>query len=319
MPISRLLTDVLINLLFCMALLALSHYIDNRLNKRVPWIIQPIKRLLVQALCQILGALSLFICLAILYYIFADPVHTPSPVVSLRQGFYSIISIILWALVISTLNTGEFLLRNWKMATINAAEYKIRAAQNKQLAAETELQALKLQLDPHFVFNNLSALSELILKDQQLGYEFTENLTNIYRYLLINARKKLVPLSEELKFLDAYLFLIKHRMGRGAIFHINIDVSKLDLLIPPVTLQLFIENALKHNRTEEENPLAVSIYTNDYDELVVSNNRLPLIKKPHSTGIGLKNVIDRYALLCDKKPSIEEGNETFVVKVPLIK
>lgn len=319
MPISKLIIDVLINLLFCVAVVALSVFIDSILNKKISWMVHPIKRLLTQTLFQILGALSLIILLSGLYSIFGDPVNAQTSPISLRQVLYVVISIILWALMISALNTGDFLLKNWKIATLNAAAYKIKAAENKQLVAEIELQALKLQLDPHFVFNNLSVLSELILKDQQLGYEYTENFTKVYRYLLINSKKKLVPLSEELKFLDAYLFLINNRMGGGSVFQVNIDESKLDMLIPPVTLQLFIENALKFNRTEEENPLVVRIYSNDNDELVVYNTRLPLIKKPYSTGIGLKNIIGRYALLSDRKPSIEETDEAFIVKVPLIK
>jgi two-component system, LytTR family, sensor kinase len=319
MPVSKLIIDVSINLLFCVAVVGLSIFIDRILNKKISWMVHPIKRLLTQALFQILGALSLIVLLSCLYSIFGDPVNVQTSHISLRHVLYAVISIILWALMISALNTGDFLLKNWKTATLNAAEYKIKAAENKQLVAEIELQALKLQLDPHFVFNNLSVLSELILKDQHLGYEYTENFTKVYRYLLINSKKKLVPLSEELKFLDAYLFLINNRMGGGSVFQVNIDESKLDMLIPPVTLQLFIENALKFNRTEEENPLVVRIYSNDNDELVVFNTRLPLIKKPYSTGIGLKNIIGRYALLCDRKPAIEETDEAFIVKVPLIK
>lgn len=318
MPLSKLIVDILINLLFCMAIVGMSLFIDKILNRLIPWMKHPLKRLLTQTLCQIIGALVFIICLGSLYYLFGSSVNTSPSYIGIKEGLYTVISIILWALMISALNTGDFLLRNWKTATLKAAEYKIKAAEHKQLAAEVELQALKLQLDPHFVFNNLSVLSELILEDQQLGYEFTANFTAVYRYLLINAKKKLVLLSEELKFLDAYLFLINKRMGGGSVFHVDIDPSKLDLLIPPITLQLLIENALKYNRTEEENPLLVSIYTNEYDELVVSNNLLPLIKKPISTGIGLKNIISRYTLLSDRKPSVAQENNTFTVKVPLI-
>lgn len=319
MPVPRIITDVLVNLVFCVFILELSLFIDRRLNKKISWMAQPVKRLLIQTLFQILGVLFLLICLTVMYLIFGDPLNAQSPNINLRQGLYSIISIILWALMISALNTGDFLLKNWRTATMKAAEFEIKAAQSKQLAAEIELQALKLQLDPHFVFNSLSVLSELILKDQQLGHEYTENFAKVYRYLLINSKKKLIPLREELKFLDAYLFLIKNRMGGGSVFQIEIDESKLDLLIPPVTLQLFIENAMKYNRTEEENPLVIRIYSNDNDELVVSNSLLPLIKKPGSTGIGLKNIIGRYALLGDRRPVIEKDDETFTIKVPLIK
>lgn len=285
--------------------------------------LHPIKRLLTQTLFQILGVLFLVFCLAVIYVIiyllFSDAINAHYPYVGLRETVYAFLSIIFWALMISALNTGDFLLRNWKTATMQAAEFEIKAAQNKQLAAETELQALKLQLDPHFVFNNLSVLSELILRDQQLGYDYTENFAKVYRYLLVNAKKELISLREELKFLDAYLFLINYRMGGGSIFRVNIDRSKLDMLIPPVTLQLFIENALKYNRTEKENPLIIDIYTTDDEELLVSNNLLPLIKKPESTGIGLENIVSRYALLSDRKPVIEKTDNTFTIKVPLIK
>ncbi|MCW3116696.1 MAG: hypothetical protein JWM28_778 [Chitinophagaceae bacterium] len=208
MPVSKLIIDFSVNLLFCVVIVELSLFIDRVLNKKIPWMVHPVKRLLTQTFFQILGVLVLIICLALLYLIFGDPVTVKSPHVALRQGMYAITSMVLWALIISTLNTGDFLLKNWKTATMKAAAFEIKAAQSKQLAAETELQALKLQLDPHFVFNNLSVLSELILKDQQLGYDYTENFAKVYRYLLINSKKKLITLREELKFLDAYLFLI---------------------------------------------------------------------------------------------------------------
>ncbi len=318
LPAHRLVEDVLVNLVFCTVMVWFSLFIDRKLNKRIPWVVRPLKRLLIQALYQILGALFLIICLTIAYLIFGGTANPQPPPVGLREGVYTIISIVLWALMVSALNTGDFLLSNWKEATLKAAEHEINAARHKQLASEIELQALKLQLDPHFVFNNLSVLSELILKDQQLGYEYTENFTKVYRYLLINSKKKLIPLAEELKFLEAYLFLIRHRMGEGCVFKIDIEASKLGMMIPPVTLQLFIENALKYNRTEEENPLIINIYSNENEELVVSNNLLPLVNKMNSTGIGLKNITDRYALLSDRKPSIEQDSKTFTVKVPLI-
>jgi two-component system LytT family sensor kinase len=319
MPVSRIIMDMVVNLLFYTAIVELSLFIEKRLNKRISWMVSPLKRLLIQALYQILGVLFIIICMASIYLIFADFVGKPSPYIGLREAFYTLILVMFWGMMISAVNTGNFLLKNWKTEALKVAEFEIKEAQNKQLAAEIELQALKLQLDPHFVFNNLSVLSELILKDQQLGYEYTENFAKVYRYLLINSKKKLITLREELKFLDAYLFLIRNRMGGGSIFHIDIQESKLDMLIPPVTLQLFIENAVKYNRTEEEDPLVVSIYSNEEDELVVSNTLLPLIKMPDSTGLGLKNIISRYALLSDRKPVIEKDDKAFTIKVPLIK
>ncbi|RBQ06667.1 sensor histidine kinase [Pedobacter miscanthi] len=315
--VSEIIINALSNLVFCGILLAISLYIDEILNKKIPWMVHPFKRLITQSLYQIAGVLLLITCWATIYFLFGNAAGTPSSQIGLRQGLYSIIALILWALMVSTLNTGDFLLTNWKIATSKAAEFEIKAAQNKQLAAEVELQALKLQLDPHFVFNNLSALSELILKDQQLGYEYAENFAKVYRYLLVNSKKKLITLSEELKFLDAYLFLIKKRMGEGFVFEINIDKSKLERLIAPVTLQLLIENALRHNRTMEDHPLHISIHVNEDDEVIVTNTILPLINKARSTGMGLKNIMSRYALIGDQKPVVIEIAETFSVKIPL--
>lgn len=317
--ISEIITNALVNLLFCGILLTISLYIDKVLNKKMPWTGHPLRRLFTQTLFQILGVLLLITCWATLYYLFGNAVNTPSSHIGVRQGLYIIIAIIIWALMVSALNTGDFLLTNWKIATLKAADLEIKAAQSKQLAAEIELQALKLQLDPHFVFNNLSALSELILKDQRLGYEYTENFAKVYRYLLVNSKRKLITLREEMKFLDAYLFLINNRMGGATVFNINIDQSKLERMIAPVSLQLLIENALRHNRTEEDNPLVINIYSNDQEELVVSNIMLPLINKANSTGIGLKNIISRYALIGDQLPSIQETIEIFTVKIPLVK
>ncbi|KOP39879.1 MULTISPECIES: sensor histidine kinase [unclassified Flavobacterium] len=320
LPAHLMLIDISTNILFCITILVTSLFIDRILNKKISWMVRPITRLIIQIVCQTFGALFVTIFLSTIYYIYGEYLIVVKPVdVGVREAVYTIISIVLWALMVSALNTGDFLLKNWKNATLKAAEYKVKAAESKQIAAEIELQALKLQLDPHFVFNNLSVLSELILKDQQLGYDFTENFAKVYRYLLVNSKKKLVTLQEELDFLDAYLFLIQNRMGDSCTFQIDIDKSKLSMQIPPITLQLFIENALKHNRTEEENPLLVKIYSNDNDELVISNTILPLIKKAYSTGIGLKNIVNRYALLSDRKVSIEENKETFTIKVPLIK
>lgn len=318
LPYPNLIIDIVGNLFFCAIILILSLFIDRILDKKISWMVHPLRRLIIQILFQVFGAILLIIVTAFIYYALGNPTITPHANVGLRQALYIIISLILSSLMVSAINTGDFLLKNWKNATIKAAQYKIDAAENKQLIAEIELQALKLQLDPHFVFNNLSVLSELILKDQPLGYDFTENFAKVYRYLLINSKKKLVFLKEELQFLDAYLFLIKNRMGEGCMFYIDIDPSKLNMQIPPITLQLFIENALKHNRTEEENPLIVRIYSNDNNELVVSNTFLPLIKKANSTEIGLKNIIRRYTLLIDREVSVEKNEETFTVKVPLI-
>ena len=317
-PIGELCMDILTNLLFCIGMVKLSLFVDNFLNRNISWMTRPWKRLLLQVLLQITGVVILVIVVGLLYLVFQDPQETPPSPVRVRHGVYILIAILFLTLTISTLNTGYFLLGKWKDETWKAMEYKLEAARNRQLASEKELQALKLQLDAHFVFNNLSALSELISKDQQLGYEYTENFTKVYRYLLVNSKNKLIPLSEEIKFLRAYRFLIKHRIGDGCRFYVDIDESGSDLMIPPLTLQLLIENALKHNRTEADDPLEINIDLNADNELEISNKILPVTRTMDSTGMGLKNICDRYALLGDKMPVVEKTEHMFKVKIPLL-
>ncbi len=172
-----------------------------------------------------------------------------------------IFSIILLCFIVGMLNTVAFLTSNWRKQIVASAEYKTKASEYKRLIAETELKALRLQLDSHFVFNNLSVLSELILKDQQLGFEYSENFSKVYRYLLVNAKKQLITLRDEMKFLDSYLFLLRSRMGNGIVFIVQISDNQLDLRLPPITLQLLVENAIKHNRIDKDDPLLINIHS----------------------------------------------------------
>lgn len=221
--------------------------------------------------------------------------------------------------MIIAINTGNYLILNWRNTAIEAAGHKLKAAENKQAAMEAELQALKLQIDPHFVFNNLSVLSELILENQQLGYEYAENFSKVYRYLLVNSRKDIILLEEELKFLNAYIFLIQHRAGNGVHFEIDIDKGSRDLYLPPLTLQLLIENALKHNKTIKSDPLKIRIFSNDKKELIVENKLIAIEKQVNSSGIGLQNIISRYQLLSKEPPEIIKGPDSFKVIIRLIK
>jgi len=316
-PLSNIIEEFVISIIFCTIISELSLFLDRWFNHKMPWTVDPIKRLVVQSLVQIIGVLLVTLITHFIFVLILEENDMEATISEIKGYWQWIIATVLTALMISAINTGNFLITNWKITAMDAAEHKIKAAEHKQAAAEAELQALKLQLDPHFVFNNLSVLSELILEDQQLGYEYAENLAKVYRYLLVNSRKKLISLGEELKFLNAYLFLIEKRMGQGVAFEIIVSQEHLRLQIPPLTLQLLIENALKHNRTTKERPLEITIQS-DAEYLTVSNTLLPLVSKADSAGIGLTNILSRYTLLSAKKPIVEEDTSVFTVKVPLL-
>jgi LytS/YehU family sensor histidine kinase len=292
------------------------------LNKFIPWTENTGKRLAIETILNFTSVLVIILIALLCYYLINDeplPFHSNMAIEDKRGILQWIITSVIIAFMIISINTGNYLLLNWKNTAIEAAELKIKAAENRQAAVEAELQALKLQIDPHFVFNNLSVLSELILEDQQLGYQYAENFSKVYRYLLVNSRKDIISLEEEMKFLNAYIFLIQQRVGNGVVFEIDVDKAHRNLYLPPLTLQLLVENALKHNKMIKSSPLHIKIYNNDKPELIIVNTLLPIEKQVNSSGIGIQNIIRRYSLLSDRIPEITKDTKSFKVIIPLIK
>ncbi|HAK80610.1 MAG TPA: histidine kinase [Runella sp.] len=316
-PPLSILAEWAVSFAFCYTISVISSFINRQLNAYLPWTVSPGKRLAVETVLNLVInlAINFLICLSLVYFsrnascLESDNVATDEDTRIMIQWY--VVSALI-SVMIMGINTGNFLITNWKNEALRATELK-------QVAAEAELQAMKLQIDPHFVFNNLSVLSELILADQQLGYEYAENFSKIYRYLLVNAKKDIISLEEELKFLQAYIFLIQHRFGDGIQFDIKVQDDCRTLFMPPLTLQLLVENALKHNRTSRKAPLTIRIYTNDLSELIVENNRLPIEKPIHSSGIGLKNIRSRYGLLSERHPQLISDETIFKVILPLLK
>lgn len=314
---SSLLIDLGNSLVFCILISEFSIRSSNILNRHITWTESPGKRLVIEIGLNLLNVLIMnLIMTQICSYQSGDELFTVFwanlSIEETRGLLQWIVVSVLIAFMISGINTGNYLIINWKNAAIKAAELN-------QVAMEAELQALKLQIDPHFVFNNLSVLSELILEDQQLGYDYAENFSKIYRYLLVNSKKDVISLEDELKFLNSYMFLIKHRAGEGVQFEIEVNPASKHLSLPPLTLQLLIENALKHNKTTKKDPLQIRIYNTEKDELVVENALMPVEKSLESSGIGIRNIIRRYHLLSEKEPEIVLNPTTFKVILPLLK
>lgn len=186
----------------------------------------------------------------------------------------------------------------------------------KQAQLQANLSSLKEQLSPHFLFNTFNTLSSLT-KEQNVK-DYVEEMANVYRYLLDYHKNDLATLQQELTFTESYLYIIKIRMETA--IEINIDISQQLLLysIPPLSIQLLIENAMKHNITAASKPLIINIYTKD-QELVVSNNLQPKMSVQPSSGIGLNNIAQRYQLLFAQDIKIETNKELFTVTLPLIK
>jgi len=316
--------DILIewalSLMSCSLIAVSSISIHEWLNQKLPWIETPLRRLAVETLLNVASVVLLIFSQLIVMYLLEDVSSELFGDNNENRWYWQWLTVSIFiALTISAIHTGDYLILNWKNAALEATEHKLKSAQHQQAATEAELQALKLQLDPHFVFNNLSVLSELILDDQQLGYDYAENFSKVYRYLLLNSRKDLITLEDEMKFLKAYIFLLEHRAGSGIHFEININADHLNLHLPPMTLQLLIENAMKHNKFLKSNPLKISVKSGQNSELIVSNSIIPLQKKEPSSSLGLQNIAQRYLLLSDREPVITANDYFFSVSIPLIK
>lgn len=183
---------------------------------------------------------------------------------------------------------------------------------------QAELQQLKGIVNPHFLFNNLNSLSSLISEDPQRADDFLNELTRVFRYMLRNNEMELTSLAQELEFIHSYFHLLQTRYGNGIQMQLRIDEACHNALLPPLTMQLLVENAVKHNRVNKDEPLVIEIFSNEEKKLVVRNNLLVRKNQMESTGIGLKSINSRYYLLKHEALTIEQDQHYFSVIVPLI-
>jgi len=182
----------------------------------------------------------------------------------------------------------------------------------------TQFEALKNQLNPHFLFNSFSTLVSIIEEDPNLAVSYVQELTRVYRYILKTRVKDLVKIKDEIDFVNAYTFMLSKRFETSLNVAVDIPESSMDDLIPPFSMQLLIENAIKHNIISSKKMLSVTIRL-DTDDLYVINNRQPKQGQTESTGIGLSNLIKRYRFFTDREVEIISGASHFTVKLPLIK
>lgn len=183
---------------------------------------------------------------------------------------------------------------------------------------QSQFDVLKQQVNPHFLFNSLNVLTSLIRLEPALAEKFTEHLAKVYRYVLENKDNELVTLSTEMSFLDAYIFLINIRFMDKVQVNIRIPDEKKNCRIIPLAMQLLIENAIKHNAMSKKSPLVIDIFIDDNNFLNVANNLQEREAHMTSTGVGLKNIQNRYRLLNNTVPTFEKTETHFIARIPLI-
>lgn len=283
-----------------------NRYLLHFLRSYFNWIEKPLYKLV--AIVLIIPAYTIPISILLLYIfynIFYD--HIDSEKIKTT----SIAILVVTAFIVHVYETAY---------TVKEVENeKLTKETLEKLKAESELAALKAQLDPHFMINSLNTLSYLIENDAIKANVFNQNLADLFRYMLQSKERDLVMLSEELDFLNKYLNLISIRFGDSIIITTDIDEKMFSAyLLPSISLQLLAENAIKHNNFSKKQPLKINIYLiNDHLEFV--NNVSDNAAATTSTGIGLKNLNQRFKLLTGEAITIVNNFDTFIVKLPLKK
>jgi len=201
-----------------------------------------------------------------------------------------------------------------------AAEFVIQTGINRQLQKENAVlkyRQLKSQINPHFLFNSLNVLVSLINKDSGLAVKYTKKLSAVYRYVLTRDEQDTVTVGEEVEFIGNYVSILKTRFDAGLEFRFDIRPADMSRSVPPMSLQLLVENAVKHNAVSPENPLMINI-SSDGNCLCVSNGISPRLSRSEGTGVGLKNLSNKYAILAGRDISVSDDGNVFSVKLPLL-
>lgn len=229
------------------------------------------------------------------------------------EGYlYSVFVALLYLVIVGGIYEGIYYFSMWKYTAFEA-----EALRNENL--QTQLDSLKSQINPHFLFNSLSTLSSLISEDPLKAEEFVNELSSVYRYLLQTNDAELTTVEKELAFIQAYTRLLRIRFGEAFIISVKVDAKYLSYQLPPLTLQLLVENAVKHNIILPQKPLHIKIFIDNTKRLTIENN-LQLKNAGEISGkLGLKNISAKYRLLKQPDVRIEKTPELFRVSIHLIK
>jgi sensor histidine kinase YesM len=275
-----------------------NEHLGNYLTRRVSWLKNPGRKFLMYVIFTFVFTFGAMYSLGGIYYFLFE--------INLTVGaIYSVVITI----IISLFMHGRSFLMSWKQTAIDAERF-----QRESMAAKYE--SLKNQVNPHFLFNSFNALTNLVYEDPDKAAKFIKQLSEVYRYVLDTREMEVVPIGQELKFLESYIYLQQIRFGSK--LKVRISIEKTNFSIPPLSLQMLIENAIKHNVVSEDDPLNVEVYL-EAEFVVVRNNlqEKSSLGEP-SAGVGLENICRRYEFLTSTKVNIESSNGEFTVKLPLL-
>lgn len=285
--------------------------LNDMLSKKYSWVAETRKRTVLGVICTLLLNVALVFLINYINFIIIQKQD-------FADFFRGNIAINNWftiniALLISAVLHAKDFMEEWKKSTRNEiVEQKLIAR-----SANAQFETLKNQLDPHFLFNSLNVLSALIDENPDQAQHFTASMSKIYRYILEQKDKELVTVQEEIEFAKIYCELLETRFEDSVSFRFDVsdDISKL--YVVPLSLQLLLENCIKHNYATSQKPLVITIYS-EQGYLLIQNNLQAREQVRESSGIGLSNIVQRYALITTQNVFIEKSADFFRVKIPLL-
>lgn len=282
-------------------------YTARFLMKVFPWEKYPVKRIITEFLWTTTNATLIVIVIG---YISAYLVYEIRHTEKVLLLYENIILSNAINLIVLLIYEGGYFFRKWK-------ESLVQTEKLKRENTESQLAALRTQVNPHFLFNSLNALTSLIRTSPEKAIDFVNRFSKIYRYVLDVKDLVVVEIKSELDFLSAYYYLQKIRYAENLQIEVNVDALVVDRFIPPLSIQLLIENAIKHNEISTEFPLHIEV-TNDDNYLIIKNNLNKKQPAGNSTKMGLKNLSARYALLTNRKTAFFIQNSSYIAKIPIL-
>ena len=287
-------------------------FVNKFLSQKYSWTEETKKRTILGIVVTVIANVIVCYLCGYINFVVIQKTATAEEFFSDKYAFTNWFTINIALLASAFLHAKSFM-EEWKRASRKeVVEQKLIAK-----SANAQFESLKNQLDPHFLFNSLNVLSSLIDENPNQAQRFTASMSKIYRYVLEQKDKELVTVEEEIEFAKIYCDLLKTRFENSVNFEVKVKDTDLKSFVVPLSLQLLLENCIKHNFATSSKPLNITIYSeNGY--LFIENNLQEREQVKDSAGIGLSNIVQRYSLLTKTNVFIEKSNEFFRVKIPIL-
>ena len=286
--------------LFTLVISLVVFRVDLLLDRFISWRNSFVARFFVGFLVNTIVALTL-VALTAMYVIVAGPEAT------LKVSILFVISIFIYEIFY-----GLFYSYRYYAIT------QVEGIRSERWQLELQFESLKTQISPHYLFNCLNTISSLLYKDSQMAEEFIRRMADTFKYVLSNQKRQLVPVRQEVEFVKAYYYLLQVRYEHHLKLEVNLPKNILDTPIPPLTLQILVENAVKHNQISKDQPLLVYISAQDNTHITVISTKTTALKPSHSFKIGLENIRNRYQFFSSDKIVIKD-EDRFIVQLPVLK